>query len=338
MSSQQVLLSEQTTNYAENSFTEMSGVKNISVQFNLHLLNNRVAEQVIITILIISSLYLSLACLTYSSKNFNLNPKLKHSNLAICFVSCLLFPQCIWFEAEVFLAPKTEMFCVAYTVINATIGTITRTIIYMVLWWRQYALYQHQLEYLLSRFIRMVSRSTFVGIFTFAAVQIIGLSLVPQEVIDSSCRSCEIPIILGIILPMVFTVSSLFQVVLLALTLYPIVLHMLRDKTTPSNIRMDSVVLRLACCTGACVFCDFVFVLSIRLKPQTSSYNLIPVLYGYNSLFNLIAALCSFADYKTRLFPFHHGKAYQPRSNSNNIPTQAEASITPYELEYSLEI
>ena len=262
-----------------------------------------VVEQSVVAVLYIISLYLSVVSVVYVLKHGRKN--LRVANVICCASAVLLFFECCLFEVEEFLPRVSDAFCTAYLVFNALVAVGNRTMIYGVLWMRQRRLYTNKLKKITSCTIQVISISTIIGIVFFALLNVVALSLMPQVEEDNSCVSGKLTKVTKILLPLSFTVSSLFQIVLLGLTIYPVVRHQCgKGRVSALNAKLKKLLTRLTLCTSVCLLADFSFMAILRNKPKDAEYGFIPMCSAFNTGLHIISMMFSFSDYRFRLWPF----------------------------------
>ncbi|CAK8691846.1 unnamed protein product [Clavelina lepadiformis] len=261
--------------------------------------------QAVVIVLIIIGLYLATITSYYLHKHNN--RRLKLSNSLLCATACVLFLQTCWFQVEVTIKHYTDAFCQAYSIVNIIVATCQRTVIYGVLWIRQRGIYKNPLQKIRGKTVEPISNGTITGIIVFAIAQVVLLSSISQlatEIPSPGCHSETITDIRDVLLPMIFGISSLFQIVLLVLTLYPMVKHMRSKTVNKKRAQLGRVATRLAICTTVCVIVDVIFLIITQTKPDDAAVNFIPICYAFNIAVNIAATLCSFFNYSLRLWPF----------------------------------
>lgn len=262
---------------------------------------HEVVENVLVIFLICVSAYLAAATLFYN--HVHSVAKLRISDSIICLAIVILFIECCWFEAEIMLTHSSKAFCKAYTIINVTLATTIRTLIYVVLWLRQEGIYNGPLAFNNIK-AKVISKITLAGILLFGIFQIIVLVLIPQRSETGNCVSLSLPIALNVMLPLVFGFSSGFQLILLGLTLYPVVKQMKVRMVSGRKKQLKSVAQRLCICTAICTLVDMLFIVIVQIKPDGGPISYIPICYAFNTVINSIATLCSFVNYRLRLWPY----------------------------------
>jgi len=279
---------------------------------------NEIAEHIIAITLLLISIYLSTASITYYIR-YSI-ASLRLTDALICLATTMLFLECCWFEVEISITDHSMTFCQAYAVINITISTTMRTIIYTILWLRQRSIYGGPLQHR-NGAAGVIGKITLVGILTFGVLQIIPLSLTPQyPVATGGCISGKLPPVLKILVPVIFSLSSTFQFVLLGLTLYPVVKQIREGSIASSKEQLKTIAVRLCICTAICILVDMMFLVVIRLKPDNASISYIPICYAFNTVVNTSTTLCSFANFRQRLWPV--------RCEESAVETPSENSVS----------
>lgn len=146
-----------------------------------------------------------------------------------------------------------------------------------------------------------------------SSVILLGIILDPiaQIITNSSIRlfhnvACGVPIPdeakikYNILLSFLYLFNLTFQVSLVIMILFPIVKH-IRTGGIKSTEKLNDVIKRLSISAVICVVTDILFLIQaimipiVELTPPTSSLSI-----GIN----IVALMYSFADFRTRCFPF----------------------------------
>ena len=283
-----------------------------------------IGEHVTVITLVVISVYLMIVTLFYYCKH-SLS-QLRLIDWLICVTPVLVLVQCCWFEVEISMTQHTTTFCTVYTVINVGLATAIRTLIYSVLWIRQRSIYKGPLQNTNTTATR-ISWITLGGILFFSLCQIIIFGFVSQKPVPGGCESEELSLALEVILPLVFTCTSMFQFILLGLTLYPVVKQLRERNINSRKGQLKTVAVRLCISTAVCFFVDILFIIILQLKPADASISYLPICYAFNTLVNTIATLCSFANYRQRLWPFgkdNSGTAPQSRQGASSTASRSK--------------
>ncbi|CAK8688690.1 unnamed protein product [Clavelina lepadiformis] len=185
------------------------------------------------------------------------------------------------------------------------------TCLYLVLWLRQRKFYRTPaMLHLSNKIIRFFSRSVII-IMAIASVLTISLYVATRGY-QSSGRGCivqwssirtkvrELPGLLQ------FIFTTLFQVILLGLFIYPLQKHRVAMKSVVSsgpNKEID-VIKRITIATLVAMITDGVAGL-IALFAFANSFEVLDhLVYDVDMLVNLLAIICSFADWRTQMAPF----------------------------------
>ena len=293
---------------------------------NSHNMVEGVAENVFVIFLICISAYLVAATLFYN--HVHSVAKLRVTDFVICLAAIILFLECCWFEAEIMLTSSSMTFCKVFTVINVTLATTIRTLIYVVLWLREEGIYNGPLGSTNPK-AKIISKITLWGILFFSVLQILVLALIPQESEMGKCVSPPLPTALSVVLPLVFIFSSGFQLVLLGLTLYPVVKQMKGGIVTGRKKKLKDIATRLCICTAICTMVDLAFIVIVQIKPKEAPVTYIPICYAFNTVINTTTTLCSFVNYKLRLWPFRGKQRDQtPLSSGKNSFSSSSKNAT----------
>ena len=209
---------------------------------------------------------------------------------------------------------------------------LNRFLPYVVLWLRQRNLYKasSQLDRnLKARPIKIISGITLAGIVLSQP------ALTTLQIIFTRFRSSPFGCVLqnkdsffGFlkkVSPTIFGVAAAFQLVLLGLVLYPLILQIRKKKF--NQAKMKKTIVRLAVCTTVCILSDLTFLLAKHLKPPGDSSILTALFSCCDNTINVMAVLASFGDYGLRFVPIHCCKStpfQQIRSGRTTITRNSE--------------
>ncbi|XP_078483050.1 uncharacterized protein LOC144743353 [Ciona intestinalis] len=282
---------------------------------NVDFYHHPATVHVALGFLILCSAYLLVATIYYQKRHAK---RKCCSNALFIAASVILLIESAWFETEVLQTSSTSLFCTAYYAINATSATLIRTLVYGVLWLRQKELYRNTVTHLHNKCVAIMGKIILAGIVIFGVCQVAVLLVTPQIGTEHGCVTSKPAPVVKILTPVVFTTYSLFQFLLLGLTLYPVVQHMCGKAEQRNQRALEAVVVRLSVCTFVCVVCDISFMIATIKRNQSMPYNFIPIAFAFNSLINLFVSLCSFVDYEWRLCPFR-----PPRVTSTTVSSRS---------------
>lgn len=179
--------------------------------------------------------------------------------------------------------------------------------IYLVLWLRQRIFYEHpRLKHLSSKLIRFVSWSMSVvivagvivtSVFFFGVGRYLGTpyGCVPQKGPFTTIRWI---ILIGC--------TTMFQICLLTLFIYPLVKHRSNVKTGAGTGKKNIIIplIRRAAITSfLCVASDIGFALLILLMKR-KIVTMSTFVYDVNIVFNAVCMVLSFPDWRVRLMPW----------------------------------
>ena len=307
-------------------YEEYSGQNNTLNVSTKSSFGNETAVHIIAVNLLLISIYLTIVSVIYCKKFSIAN--LRVTDSLICVATTLLLIECCWFEVEISITHHSMTFCQVYTVVNITLSTIMRTIIYTILWFRQRSIYGGPMQHR-NKKAGIIGNVTLVGILTFGILQIIPLSLTPQYPAPTGgCVSGKLSPPLKILVPVIFSLSSAFQFVLLGLTLYPVVKQIREGAIASSKEQLKTIAVRLCICTAVCILVDMLFLVVIRIKPDNASISYIPICYAFNTVVNTITTLCSFANYRQRLCPFRRDDDSDDSPSRGNTASSASRFCT----------
>uniref|UniRef100_H2XS12 G-protein coupled receptors family 1 profile domain-containing protein n=1 Tax=Ciona intestinalis TaxID=7719 RepID=H2XS12_CIOIN len=258
----------------------------------------RASEDMMVVALIVLSLYLTVASFAYQWKQPSLSA-LKGTNRLCSACAVMLLVQSLFFEVEMRVSSPTLQLCYAYYVIVLILATINKSLTYCVLWVRQRSFYKNPKSQCMVYF----GNAVLTGIIVLPILQVGVLML---NIVDTSpvgCITRKGPEFSTVLVPFVFMLFVVVQLILLGLVLRPIVRHIMRNKIGQTS-NLTTVAVRLSVCTTLCVFTDLAFLTVAIIQPKNVGFSFGPIVFHFNSTVNVAAMLCSFADYSERLMPF----------------------------------
>ena len=133
------------------------------------------------------------------------------TNRICCLSAILLFFGTCWYQAEIQLQNRTDIFCHANTIVNVVRSIGNRTLVYVVLWIRLRNFYRTFAKISKARFDAF-SYGLLITIILLSLIQIFTLVGLPNAAGEDGCKSESPTPFLQIFTPFVFVVVSLFQV------------------------------------------------------------------------------------------------------------------------------
>ena len=230
----------------------------------------------------------------------------------LCLIASMLALVRFGLEiVEIELGQSSSTICDPIRKSKGVLQCAVITCLYLVLWLRQRKFYRTPaMLHLSNKIIRFFSRSVII-IMAIASVLTISLYVATRGY-QSSGRGCivqwssirtkvrELPGLLQ------FIFTTLFQVILLGLFIYPLQKHRVAMKSVVSsgpNKEID-VIKRITIATLVAMITDGVAGL-IALFAFANSFEVLDhLVYDVDMLVNLLAIICSFADWRTQMAPF----------------------------------
>ena len=230
----------------------------------------------------------------------------------LCLIASILALVRFGLElVEIELGQSSSTICDPIRKSKGVLQCAVITCLYLVLWLRQRKFYRTPaMLHLSNKIIRFFSRSVII-IMAIASVLTISLYVATRGY-QSSGRGCivqwssirtkvrELPGLLQ------FIFTTLFQVILLGLFIYPLQKHRVAMKSVVSsgpNKEID-VIKRITIATLVAMITDGVAGL-IALFAFANSFEVLDhLVYDVDMLVNLLAIICSFADWRTQMAPF----------------------------------
>ena len=230
----------------------------------------------------------------------------------IAVIFCLI--RCLFEQVELRMGTFSDLACRIYQHQLAEIYHLSLTSLYLLLWSRQVTMYRHRiLRHLSSASLRITSYLVIFGILACsiasATSYLVTFTLTASPVgcvYDLSSPDRPPSSLPGILL---FIISFVFQFSLLGLLVYPLIKHYriccrAESLKASLNRKVRDTVIRLSVCTTICVISDGISsYLLVFVNDGTSPISFWANIYTSNLQVNIIAVICSFADWKARLFP-----------------------------------
>ena len=233
----------------------------------------------------------------------------------LCLLSsifCVI--RCFCEQIELRLGTISDLACRIYQHELVEVYHLSLTCLYLLLWSRQVKMYRHRaLRHLSSGPLRATSFLVLFGILgcsiASATSYLVTFTLLASPVgciYDLSFPDGPPSSLPGILL---FTISFVFQFSLLGLLIYPLIKHYrVCCRSEASKVKthrnIKKTIVRLSVCTTVCVISDGIAsYLLVFVNDGSSPVFFWANIYTVNLLCNIVAVICSFADWKQRLFP-----------------------------------
>ena len=170
---------------------------------------DRELDVVLAVTLSVFSFYLMSITITYYIKHSQAS--LLWTNRICCLSAILLFFGTCWYQAEIQLQNRTDLFCQVNTIVNVVRSIGNRTVVYIVLWIRLRNFYRTFTKISKARFDAF-SYGLLITIILLSLIQVFTLVGLPNAAGEDGCKSESPTHFLQIFTPFVFVVVSLFQV------------------------------------------------------------------------------------------------------------------------------
>ena len=262
-----------------------------------------ICEEILLGLVILLNFYLTIMTIGYAVKHGKTT--LKRTNILCCILTVLLLLRSAALELRVRTGAISDFYCnLSIGLLNIFYGT-NKSLPYVILWIRQRTMYASLLQKKKNKLmIKFTSRCTLVGIVIFHVI----LTTVLLVYLDkrSTPFGCtfrnpeEFQAIFNILSPAMFAASTLFQIILLGLVLYPLALHMVSKNI--SHGKLKKTIIRVAVSTSVCILSDVVFLILKYVQPPNTASYFVLLSSCYNHTISLIAVLFSFADPALRFF------------------------------------
>ncbi|XP_077971606.1 uncharacterized protein LOC120345539 [Styela clava] len=228
-------------------------------------------------------------------------------------------------QLKMFLSDSDKNTCNIIADVYVLLYAFPIATIYSFLWLRQRILYfQKPLSAFNSKKVRMVSAVIFgvmlIGEIATTLVFTLTITYKPGE-LGCSLDKTILPDFVPWMMIIVFTVS--FQIVLLGLYIGPLICISMKNNAKNKEIRrhgnnrIGGTIKRVCIATFACLLSDMVAVLvtySIKISIVSN------LIYDLNLIVNLIGIICSFKNWRNRLFPiFCFRKATKNQASQRTI-------------------
>ena len=226
---------------------------------------------------------------------------------------------CLFNQIELRLGQKSDLACRVYQQVFNFVYQFAMCCLYVLLWTRQLKLYRHPaLIHLRTKRFRVGSWVVLIGILnSFVGILVsygINHSLVasPQGCnYKTSLVDDELEKSLVKVAVIIFSIMFIFQIYLLAMFAYPLIVHFGVCKCCFSNAlppknqqKIRAMIIRLSICSSMSVFSDGITlaVFWFFYNPETTAMFWF-CLYAVNVIFNIVSVVRSFSNWKQRLIP-----------------------------------
>ena len=292
-----------------------------------------IRDEIFATSLTVISFYITIALALYEFKykkneatETDFTSKLENflSGGSLCLVAIVFtFIRCLFEQTELRFGRFSDLACRIYQHELAEVYHLALTSLYLLLWTRQLKLYRHRaLKHLGSPLLRFVSYAVILGILGSSIASV--TSYLTTFTLIASPNGCIYDLsflytadsppssLPGILL---FAIAVVFQFSLLGLMVYPLVkqykVHLCGQDSFADkkhqNVR--KTIVRLTICTTVCVISDGISsYLLVFVHDGVTPIMFWANIYTVNLLFNIIAVVCSFADWRKRLIPCYKGE------------------------------
>ena len=283
-----------------------------------------------------ASLYLCVVLLVYEIRTAkNKRPTVNH---LLLFSAVNALVSCTSQLLELFVG----VYCAVYRWVNAITLVLGVAIVYTVIWSRQRNFYLDPLlKRTVAKPIRWISKGIIVGVYVALG------SLIPTFVLTYDYILSEYGCIVqwsgarvtNIVLPLLFCIlcgNTLFQFTLLGLVVYPLCVripstpkqvknqkNLLQRTSSTKSMRSDiqQVVRRLSIATFVCVLSTLIANVFVVLSVLNILQAFYSNLFVLDLLVNTVASVCSFVNWKKRLFPFWCSNKIKSAKNKNHLTT-----------------
>ena len=242
------------------------------------------------------------------------------SDGSLCLVAAIFaMIICLSNQIELRLGRKSDLACRVYQQVFNFMYQFAMSCLYVLLWTRQLKLYRHPaLIHLRTKRFRVSSWIVLGGILgSFIGIlvsYVINHSLVasPQGCnYETSFVDDELEKSLNKVAVIMFSIMFIFQIYLLAMFAYPLIVHFgvckycFPNALPPKNQqKIRVIIIRLSICSSMSVFSDSIALALFWFfyNPQTPAMFWFCV-YTVNVIFNIISVVRSFSNWKQRLIP-----------------------------------
>ncbi|XP_076813925.1 uncharacterized protein LOC143460340 [Clavelina lepadiformis] len=227
----------------------------------------------------------------------------------LCLIASILALVRFGLElVEIVLGQSSSTICDPIRKCKAVLQWTVITCLHVVLWLRQRVFYKMPaLFHLSNAVIRLISKTV---VLIMAVANVFSMLLyVATRQYQNSGRGCQLSWTsiwtkLPCIVQFIFT--TLFQVILLGLLVYPLYKHWMATKRVVSNSLNKEVELikRVTIATLVTMVLDIAAGLLVLHTFDQAYEILYDLVYDIDLLINLLAVICTLADRRTRMAPF----------------------------------
>lgn len=223
----------------------------------------------------------------------------------MCIIAAFSAAVTIGFDFTLFLG-QNDYGCELTRKFVVTAQGINSIAVYSALWLRQRVFYQDpKLNHLSSKFVRILSWSI-VLIFITASFCCLGFSLFLVRYIGTpyGCINPDTRVTVFNLLILQLVSTMFFQVIFLALFIYPLLKHhqsMKAANTEQGRNPVIKIVKRVIIITIICVVTDVMCIFIVYFLDKTTRLRFT---LSINVFINVISVILSFSDWKMRVMPW----------------------------------
>ncbi|XP_039249497.2 uncharacterized protein LOC120327145 [Styela clava] len=204
----------------------------------------------------------------------------------------------------------TEVNCEVSLKVNLGLGGCCLSSVYLMLWRRQRFLYAHKsMMSLASPIVNILSWLTLVFLLLTVVVNFVFFVVLPIEYQETEDYKCEFgKNNLATIKWAVLAASSVtFQSILLGLFMYPLCAHEKKMKDANINRPVTSLraLLKRVLVTAIICIVSDVIVAAVASLIKRPTGEIKSLAYTFDIAINLVCIICSFSNWRQRLFPFN---------------------------------
>ncbi|CAK8682766.1 uncharacterized protein LOC143470602 [Clavelina lepadiformis] len=229
-------------------------------------------------------------------------------NILIWVVSCFYLLYIVMEIPLIYV--QEEPYCVINHRITTISAIIILTCVYFALWFRVYSIfYRHPvIKRGSSRSVRIISKLTVIILGVMFVVNSVTFLTSPPYITEEvGCVKLPDPGHTVVKWGLLVTSTVVFQVTLLGLFVYPLIMHRRNTLHHGFDSKLVMPAIKRAFVTASiCIVSDVLNSIYAIANNESLTY-IRHTVYGCNLAINLIALICSNADWKQRLFPFVTG-------------------------------
>ena len=242
------------------------------------------------------------------------------SDGSLCLIAAIFaMIICHFNQVELRLGQKSDLACRVYQQVSIFMYQFAMCCLYVLLWTRQLKLYRHPaLTHLRTKRFRVCSWIVLVGILgSFIGTLV---SHVIDHNLVASPQGCnynfsfvddELEKSFDKVAVIIFSIMFIFQIYLLAMFAYPLIVYFGVCKYCFSNAlppknqqKTRAMIIRLSICSSMNVFSDGITLALFWFfyNPETTAMFWF-CMYTVNVIFNIVSVVRSFSNWKQRLIP-----------------------------------